>query len=342
MDQKDIFVILGGARSGTSVIARGLHTLGINLGDKLIPTKNTSKWNPKGFWEDREIGQINARIFATLNLHRYSISLVNPDDLVGDKLAALREEATRIIAERIATSDNWAFKDPLTVKLLPFWQAIFKNLNLKEHYIIALRNPLASAESYKKLTKSDLEKGLLLWITHLIPAIMQTHEHNRMVVSYDLIMQNPEQQLMRIKQQLAIPFILEPTAIEGFKNDFLDKKLHHYGCTQEQLQKHPAITATPFCIPAYDFLLRLAEDKMAFSDKEFSANWHLLQNEFEKSYPGYCYIETLLEKNKQIQRSLRDIHKSLPWKLISPLWLIDNGLRNLRKMARSKRRLKIL
>ena len=44
--------ILGTARSGTSVIARGLSALGIDLRDKLIPA---SKVNPTGFFEDLDI-----------------------------------------------------------------------------------------------------------------------------------------------------------------------------------------------------------------------------------------------------------------------------------------------
>jgi len=51
--EKNIYVILGFSRCGTSVIARSLKTLSIDLGNKLIPPRN--KWNPTGFFEDKEI-----------------------------------------------------------------------------------------------------------------------------------------------------------------------------------------------------------------------------------------------------------------------------------------------
>jgi hypothetical protein len=61
MNNKNIFLVLGMARSGTSAITRGLNALGIDLGNKLTPANE--KWNPKGFWEDNEVVyQINAKI----------------------------------------------------------------------------------------------------------------------------------------------------------------------------------------------------------------------------------------------------------------------------------------
>ena len=50
--QKNVFIVLGVGRSGTSAIARGLKALGIDLGNMLRPAADA---NPKGFWEDAEI-----------------------------------------------------------------------------------------------------------------------------------------------------------------------------------------------------------------------------------------------------------------------------------------------
>ena len=50
---KHAYIVLGMARSGTSAIARGLKALGIDLGQQLTPANHT--WNPKGFFEDKEL-----------------------------------------------------------------------------------------------------------------------------------------------------------------------------------------------------------------------------------------------------------------------------------------------
>ena len=64
--RKNIFVVLGPARSGTSVVARGLKALGVDLGDKLA--RASQRVNPKGFWEDDEIAhKINLELYSKLD-----------------------------------------------------------------------------------------------------------------------------------------------------------------------------------------------------------------------------------------------------------------------------------
>ena len=58
---------------------------------------------------------------------------------------------------------------------------------MKENYIIALRNPLSCAASYQRITGTDIEHGLLLWLSHLLAAVDGTEDKNRIIVSYDLL-----------------------------------------------------------------------------------------------------------------------------------------------------------
>lgn len=51
-------------RSGTSAIARGLTTLGVELGDNLMPAAQSN--NERGFWEDQEIVDINTDVLDEL------------------------------------------------------------------------------------------------------------------------------------------------------------------------------------------------------------------------------------------------------------------------------------
>lgn len=171
--QKNIFVVLGVARSGTSAIARGLKALGIELGDKM--SSGNSKWNAKGFWEDTDIVyQINGKAFSMLDFAPYGIKTLDPAKQTSEKLHEVKLAAIELLKQRFTATDHWGFKDPSTIKLLTFWQNIFHELSIKENYIIALRNPLASAQSYQKVTGSGIEISLLLWLMHIIPAIEET------------------------------------------------------------------------------------------------------------------------------------------------------------------------
>ncbi len=337
--QKNIFVILGVARSGTSAITRGLKALGIDLGDKINKGSSQSKWNAKGFWEDTDIVyKINGEAFTTLGFASYGIQVLEPTLQTSDKLHTVKHSAIQLLNQRFATTDYWGFKDPSTVKLLAFWQAIFNELHIQDNYIIALRNPLASAQSYKKLTGSELEIGLLLWLMHLFPAVEETQGKNRVIVSYDLLMQDPNKQLNRIKRELNITLPVDPTELHAYTHDFLDKKLHRHEYTLDDLKSHPATRVTPLCVEAYELFMKVANDEITFNDAKFKSRFQELQHELQKIYPIYCYIDTLLKENTQLKKSLKHIHKSVLWKMLYPLRMIDNMLRSKRHKLRAKKR----
>ena len=54
---KSLFVVLGMHRSGTSAVARGLLTLGVDLGEQLEPAAEGV--NAKGYWEDMDVVRLN-------------------------------------------------------------------------------------------------------------------------------------------------------------------------------------------------------------------------------------------------------------------------------------------
>lgn len=61
---QQLVVVLGMHRSGTSVLARGLQVLGVELGERLLPPAAD---NPRGFWEDLDVIGIDERVLAALS-----------------------------------------------------------------------------------------------------------------------------------------------------------------------------------------------------------------------------------------------------------------------------------
>ena len=266
------------------------------------------------------------------------IGLISEEACHHPRLAKLKQMAIEIVAKRTATTPYWGFKDPRTAKIL-FWEAVFKECQLNEHYLIALRNPLASALSYQRVMGTDIELGLLLWIVHLLASIDGTMGKHRMMVSYEAMLQNPLQQLDRIKSGLAIPSLVDTKEREDYAHTFLDKKLQHFVYDREQLINHPAVAALPLCINMYDLFVKVANDDLSLDSEAFAVEWAAIKTEFKQSYPVYQYFDRLLNKNKQLERTLRTIYKSIPWKLLYPLRLIDDALRARRKKVREKQRL---
>lgn len=334
--QRNAFVVVGVARGGTSAIARALKALGVELGEKLTP--GNEKWNPKGFWEDSDIVyKINGQVFSTLNFAPYGIELLDADKQTGAALQPVRAAAAELLNSRFAGTDKWGFKDPSTSKLLPFWQAVFAECRINDNYVIALRHPLAMAESYQRLTKCELELGLLLWLMHMVPAIDGTRGRNRLVISYELLLNDPRLQLERMQKQFHLH--ADESEINAYAGDFLDKKLRHFAHQDNDLNAQPASRVVPLCARVYQLLLRLARDEINFEGPVFSAEWSEIKNELDRIYPVYCYIDTLLKRCHSLDKQLRAINKSMLWKMLYPLRSIDDFLRSRRQKKRMSRRL---
>lgn len=335
--EKNVYIVLGMARSGTSAIARALKALGVELGNKLIPAD--AAWNAKGFFEDNDIVyKVNRRVLDVLDQSSVGAKLIDEAGYQKSELVFLNKMATNLLKERIADTQHWGFKDPRTAKILPFWQRIFSELKVNEHYVLALRNPLASAYSYQKVSGTDLEVGLMLWVMHMIPAIEGTQGKKRIMVSYDEVMKNPKAQLERMKHGLTLSDLAAQGEVDKYANEFLDKKLRHYEYNDAEFKSHAAVKVVPICIKMYDLFMKVAKDEINLESEAFAAEWRALKEEFDAAYATYCYIDLLLNKNKAYERRLRTIKKSLPWKLLFPLRLIDDALRAYRKKSREKRR----
>ncbi|HVE44545.1 MAG TPA: hypothetical protein VNC84_05365 [Gammaproteobacteria bacterium] len=335
---KNIVVVLGMARSGTSAIASGVNAIGVNFGKHL--EKPNALWNPKGFWEDLDIVfKINRGVLYALRQDWFEVHQFEESWQQHESLANLKKSAKDILIDRFTDTDYFGFKDPRTAMTLPFWQDIFSQLALNESYVISLRNPLASAYSYQRVSGADLEVGLLMWIMHLMPAITHTHGKKRLMVNYDTLLAKPREELMRIKQKLALPDFASHH-IDHYVEGFLDKKLQHFEYGLADLKSHAAAAIVPICYQMYDLFLKLARDDIAFESDAFKESWFgEIEPAFQAAKPAFRYINVLMKRHKAQERALRAIHKSIPWKLIYPLRIVDDWLRDRRREKREKRRL---
>lgn len=326
---KNIVVILGTARSGTSVLARGLKALGIELGTELTPANAI---NVKGFWEDREIVfAINEKVLNALHCRWDSISEMTPSMQMDPTLNKLKAKAIALLENRFKHTDWWAFKDPRTVKVLCFWQSVFASMNLRQHYVIALRDPLLSALSYQRITGADLPHGYLLWLTHLLAAIKGTTQHKRIVVAYENMMQDPIKELTRIHQQFALPFALDRDEINTYANGFLDQRLQHFNHQRTTFAQGATEAFATQSQLFYECLQQLASDQWSFDDPLFMMSWQRVTETMHQLTPIIHYIDGLLQANNHYRYSFRKLHQSRLWKLIYPLRVIDDFLRKRRK-----------
>ncbi|MBN2591012.1 MAG: hypothetical protein JXA96_14190 [Sedimentisphaerales bacterium] len=271
-----LIVVLGMHRSGTSAIARGIRTLGCEFGDTLWPA-NVS--NRKGFYENIEITKFNDELLRLLGVEWHSVAQIPAERFNSPNLDSLRDQAKEILNRHFGKSPLSGFKCLRICRLLPFWQRVFSEMKIKESYVIAIRNPLSIAESLDARNGFSHEKSFLLWLLHILPVIKYTNGLPRVVVDYDIMMDNPISQLKRIAGMLAIEIdpAQEP-ALNEFATSFLEENLRHTRFTLDDMTAETCLLK--LTRQAYSLLLNIAGDEGAFDDI-FDENWQKIEHTYE-------------------------------------------------------------
>ncbi|MCB1866843.1 MAG: hypothetical protein KDG50_15610 [Chromatiales bacterium] len=143
--------VLGMHRSGTSMLARMLNLMGVQLGEPLLEANHA---NVHGFWENRFFLGVDMRALQVMGCHPHGFapeerllaaaqsaaSLSMPPGVSGPVASYLREQ--------FGDAGLWGWKDPRTVLLYPFWERLLRELGYQDlRPVIILRSPAASVSS---------------------------------------------------------------------------------------------------------------------------------------------------------------------------------------------------
>jgi hypothetical protein len=325
-----VVVVLGVGRSGTSAVTRGLQALGVELGDRLRPAGGK---NPTGFFEDENLLEINRRLRKALGIKAESVTLIEPQQWRTPAVQALQQEAIEDIRSRFGRSPLWGYKYARTLRLLPFWRAVFHALELDVRYVMALRNPLSVARSRAKLDplRGVQEKSDLEWLVNVVPYFREVKERPFVVVDYDLLIANPITQLERMATQLDLPKTAQmQTEIETYAKQFLNPALQHSRFAIADLDRAQRVNS--FTRDAYLLLYRLATDELSTDAQEFWQGWSKIEDALTGLAPMLRYLDQLEAELRQARRSLLGPLQAIPqaWLNIRQNWTLDRALMKLR------------
>lgn len=161
---KNVIVVIGMHRSGTSLLSRVLASAGIPLGDNLRNEYNDD--NTEGYWEHAEIVGIQNDLVHYLGCDwngKYAGKPLPTNWLSFSETIKTKNKLKSIVEKEIAKSNLWAFKDPRTCRFLPIWKSIFEELAINPSYILAIRNPASSIASLVKRDSIDYTLAENIW-----------------------------------------------------------------------------------------------------------------------------------------------------------------------------------
>ncbi len=252
--------VLGMHRSGTSVLARVLNLLGVDLGPShclMSPDPN----NPGGYWEHQGLVDINDAI-----LRRFGGSWDRPPVFPfgwerSEGLADLRASARELLRDTFADAALWGWKDPRTCLTLPFWQSLLPPMR----HVIALRSPLSVARSLERRDGLSMEESGRLWLRYVTSALMHTQGRARVIVPYERLLAEPGRDARRLADFIGRSAGLTPEIREVIETAVRPDLCHHGA----SLQKTLGNATLPFSASAlYAMLCLLLHDEGVAIEEE--------------------------------------------------------------------------
>lgn len=193
--------VCGMHRSGTSMVARLLNLMGMYFGPEGsgLPV---NRENPKGFWERRDVVELNDRLLAATDSVWYDVygflmrgaGWRPPRTLVDE----LRAKLLDIDAYR-----PWFIKDPRLCLTLPYW------LELCERPVVVVcsRSPQAVIASLAKRTEITgldftVDEAMALWEAYNVGLLRNVHNVSCVFVRYEDMLDAPERACIELVAEL--------------------------------------------------------------------------------------------------------------------------------------------
>ncbi len=203
-------VITGMHRSGTSLVASYLSSLGIGLGDRLLAADAR---NPHGYFEDADFRQLQGEILTDATPaddggHR-DWGWTENERLDRGRLARWTGPARALAEARAGRPGLWGWKDPRTSVLLDFWDEILGDQAL---YVLLYRFPWEVADSMQRVGADVFldhpEYAYRIWAfynRHLLD-FHRRHPDRSLLVSTNALLRDPGRlvPLLRGKLGLAV------------------------------------------------------------------------------------------------------------------------------------------
>ena len=230
---RKLIVVLGAHRSGTSLCAAAVKSLGA---DACLGKHYANEENQKGFFEHPEIVDFNNRLLEFLGGSWDNPLFDGTAHLAGRDLNQWKNDAAALITALYGAAPVAVLKDPRMCQLLPFWVEVFSGAGYASenvYYIHTLRDVAEVALSQKSRAQANpdfyeigrsLDEAAALWLSLSAQAVSACRDLNVIYLSYAALIAEPASVLDKIAEFLDLS--PDPKAVVEFCEKFVDRSLH--------------------------------------------------------------------------------------------------------------------
>jgi hypothetical protein len=230
--RKEVILILGMHRSGTSAVAGAFAKLGAKLPNDLMGAIPS---NPRGFFESNAAVALNDRILNSLGTNWRDWRPISRLWFKTSAAQEFKKEIVNILVSDFGDSSLVVLKDPRICRLAPLWRAALTEYGFDVRVIIPFRNPLEVAESLQCRDDIPISLGLLIWLRHAAEAEFNSRDLQRAFLEWGEFITGWRGEVARIEKQLdvVLPRVSDSSALEI--DEFLCKDLKHHNLPNEQI-----------------------------------------------------------------------------------------------------------
>lgn len=298
---KKIIVVIGQGRSGTSLIMQFLSSLNISTTTCQIDSNNN---NPKGFWEDKEIVELEREF---LEKKKPAHLPIPAEDFGNEDAFHLKTRIKEILLKSLEGSAHiFALKDPRISLLFPIWKKVFSECGIEPLYIFACRAPEAFIDSNKIILGDSITQEALEWEWYFRTVSSFYHTNSRIFIAhYEDWFTDPDKQASMLSEYIGIDSDI-------YIRNTIDPKLNRSGKTN--------ITIANSCVSkAYGIIANLKGTD--FTTREVQSTMERLWNDIWAHiywlYPEFSWRNrriNILENNSEalsseIQKRGKLIHQ---------------------------------
>lgn len=184
--RKKIVFVLGMHRSGTSLTAEIIHSMGFSVPG--ISLDSIDSVNAHGFWESKDVFEINEKILSAAGLKWYHICPVghvfkNLSDMEG-----FSREISGFLALESEKLGDLVIKDPRICLLWPLWFSAIDQSVFNIKVIFVNRHPSSVAASIRKRDGFSFFSSHLLWTYYFFSVFGREKFPETLVLNYEQLL----------------------------------------------------------------------------------------------------------------------------------------------------------
>jgi len=232
--QKQVILVAGMHRSGTSLINRLLNLHGVHIP---IEIEYKNEFNVRGYWESFEVQALNDKILrlgdsSWFDLRTFS-AVAQPREKIEEMKQEIDEFAERLLAQEY---QSFAIKDPRICRVIPWWLSAFERCGARVSAIIPYRHPLEVAASIGARDGFDARYCLSLWLRNVLDAEFATRQLDRVFCSYEGILSDWPSVFCEITEKLQLSSLRPYSEVKKQIDDFASRSLRHWSFSDSDLE----------------------------------------------------------------------------------------------------------